>query len=87
VLVDGADVEMGEALGPGTQQFDRRVVTESKKQFKRLLLWDGGSVDNDVQLALLGAAGEGGTLFTREPTSGGTLHGGSRVTSVSETNE
>jgi hypothetical protein len=65
VLVDGADVEMGEALGPGTQQFDRRVVTESKKQLKRLLIWDGGAVDNDAQLALLGAAGEGGTLFAR----------------------
>jgi hypothetical protein len=45
------------------------VVTESKEQFKRFLLWDGGAVDNDAQLALLGAAGEGRTLFTREPMS------------------
>jgi hypothetical protein len=54
---------MGEALGPGTQQFHQRVVTESKEQFKRFLLWNGGAVDNDAQLALLGAAGEGGTLL------------------------
>jgi len=70
VLVDGADVEMGEALGPGAQQFNQRVVTESKEQLKRFILWDGGAVDNDAQLALLGAAGEGGTLFAGEAMSG-----------------
>jgi hypothetical protein len=46
------------------------MVTESKEQFKRLILWDGGAVDNDAQPALFGAAGEGGTLFARSPMSG-----------------
>jgi hypothetical protein len=46
------------------------VVTESKEQLKRFILWDGGAVDNDAQLALLGAAGEGGTLFAGEAMSG-----------------
>jgi hypothetical protein len=75
VLVDGTDVQMGEALGPGTQQLDQRVVPESEEQLKRLFLWDGGAVDNDAELALLGAAGEGGPLLAWAPMPGSTTRG------------
>jgi hypothetical protein len=71
---------------PGAQQFDRRVVPESKEQLKRFILWDGGAVDDDAQLALLGAAGERRNALRQRADVGGALHKGSRVTSISETN-